>query len=252
MTAPGAGGTEGTPTEGAQAGRDDRGDQVRRQRLVELVVHDLRNPLAALLGNLELMREELVDATVTATVRESLDDCSQLATRALSLVACILDTAELEAGDLRVERAPVDVNELVERARQRNAAGIRIRDVRFEAEVPARFAASLDASLAERVLEHLLDNALRFARRGGRVVVTARHDGDWVEIAVGNDGPPVPARERETIFGRHYRTEARRASAHRGLGLYFCRLAVEAHGGTIAVEQRGDLGAVFVARFPPG
>jgi len=62
----------------------------------------------------------------------------------------------------------------------------------------------------------------------------------------------VPAAERDKIFGRYFQVERRRASAraNRGLGLYFCKLAVEAHGGTIHVEQRGDLGAVFVVRVP--
>jgi len=69
---------------------------------------------------------------------------------------------------------------------------------------------------------------------------------------VKNSGPPVPQAEREQIFGRYFQVERRRASAraNRGLGLYFCKLAVEAHGGTIHVEERGDLGAVFVARLP--
>ena len=72
------------------------------------------------------------------------------------------------------------------------------------------------------------------------------------EIAVGNNGPVIPDSDREAIFGRYYQVEARRASAraNRGLGLYFCRLAVEAHGGRIRVEPRGDLGAVFVLEFP--
>jgi signal transduction histidine kinase len=240
---------------GADSGDDDEtgehAGRARRQRLVELVVHDLRNPLAALLGNLELMREELEGANVSSIARDSLDDCSSLAARALSLVACILDTAELETGDLSVERAVVDLTGLAERAKARNAAGIRVRDVKVEIDVPSGLTARLDASLAERVLEHLVDNALRFARRAGRVVIGARVlTGGDVEITVGNDGPPVPDGDREAIFGRYYRVEARRASAHRGLGLYFCRLAIEAHDGTISVETRGELGAVFVVRVP--
>ena len=68
-----------------------------------------------------------------------------------------------------------------------------------------------------------------------------------------NSGPPVPLADREQIFGRYFQVERRRASAraNRGLGLYFCKLAVEAHGGTIHVEERGDLGAVFVVQLPP-
>jgi signal transduction histidine kinase len=79
-----------------------------------------------------------------------------------------------------------------------------------------------------------------------------KRDNGTFEIAVGNDGPPVPEAEREKIFGRYFQVEARRAAAraNRGLGLYFCKLAAEAHGGTIHVEERGELGAVFVVRIP--
>jgi two-component system, OmpR family, heavy metal sensor histidine kinase CusS len=103
------------------------------------------------------------------------------------------------------------------------------------------------------VIENLVDNATRYAPRGGRVSVAAKRDEQGLEIAIGNSGPPVPDAERDKIFGRYFQVERRRASAraNRGLGLYFCKLAVEAHGGTIHVEQRGDLGAVFVVRLPP-
>jgi K+-sensing histidine kinase KdpD len=110
----------------------------------------------------------------------------------------------------------------------------------------------LDRELFGRVLENLLDNGARYAPRGGRVAVSGGRDGRGVEIAIGNSGPPVPPAEREAIFGRYFQIEARRAAArkNRGLGLYFCKLAVEAHGGTIHVEERGALGAVFVVRIP--
>ena len=224
-------------------------EEQQRKNLVQLVVHDLRNPLSALLGNLELLREELTDHK-SKSVQEGLDDCAQLTTRVLSLVACILDVAELEAGDLRVDRAPVSIEELAQKAAARNASGVRLRDVRTEIEVPTTLKGNLDGELFERVLEHLFDNSVRYARRGGKVVVSARELPGGLEIAVGNDGPPVPAAERDAIFGRHYKQEQRRATVHKGLGLYFCRLAVEAHGGTLGVETRGELGAVFVARIP--
>jgi two-component system CheB/CheR fusion protein len=111
----------------------------------------------------------------------------------------------------------------------------------------------IDHDLFARVIENMLDNAARYAPRGGRCAIAARRDAEGVEIAIGNSGPPVPEAERDKIFGRYFQVERRRASAraNRGLGLYFCKLAVEAHGGTIHVEQRGDLGAVFVVRLPP-
>jgi signal transduction histidine kinase len=111
---------------------------------------------------------------------------------------------------------------------------------------------NLDRDLFARVLENLLDNSARYAPRGGRCTLHAKSEDGTIEIAVGNNGPPVPAAEREKIFGRYFQVEARRAAAraNRGLGLYFCKLAAEAHDGTIHVEERGDLGAVFVVRIP--
>jgi two-component system CheB/CheR fusion protein len=110
----------------------------------------------------------------------------------------------------------------------------------------------IDRDLFGRVIENMLDNATRYAPRNGRCAISARRTGEGVEIAIGNNGPPVPQAERDKIFGRYFQVERRRASAraNRGLGLYFCKLAVEAHGGTIHVEERGDLGAVFVVRLP--
>jgi signal transduction histidine kinase len=142
--------------------------------------------------------------------------------------------------------------ELIDRARAGNRAHFEVRQLRFEVECAADLIVPLDRELFARVFENLLDNAARYAPRDGRCTVTALRDAEGVEIAVGNNGPPVPEAERKAIFGRYFQVEARRAAAraNRGLGLYFCKLAVEAHGGTIHVEQRGDLGAVFVVRVP--
>jgi len=230
----------------------DAGLLQKKQALARLVVHDLRNPLSALQGNIELMREELLGHAVPSTVAESLDDCAALVAKSLALVASILDVEELEDGVLRARTAPTELEGLIDRAIAANRPALRIRTLRFDVDVPAGLSASLDGELMYRVLENLLDNAVRYAPRNGHVAVRARRDGEAVEIAVGNDGPPVPVAERQAIFDRYYRIEARRASARagRGLGLYFCKLAALAHGGTLTVEERPPLAAVFVLRLP--
>lgn len=219
--------------------------------LATLVVHDLRSPLAALQGYLQLLREELQDQARPVALAY-LDDATTLVDRALGLVATILDVDELEDGILRAHRQPTKILELVECARSHNRANLEIRQLACELVCDATIATNIDRDLFARVLENLLDNAARYAPRGGRCTVHVTRDGGQVEIAVGNNGPPVPVAEREKIFGRYFQVEARRAAAraNRGLGLYFCKLAVEAHAGTIHVEERGDLGAVFVVRIP--
>ncbi|HWO22892.1 MAG TPA: HAMP domain-containing sensor histidine kinase [Kofleriaceae bacterium] len=230
-----------------------RDQQEKKQRLAALVVHDLRSPLAGIQGCLELLRAEL-DAAGGESPRAAryIDDAHTHVERALSLVATILDVDELEEGLLRVEPVLVRMTELIDRSRTSIRAHYEVRQLRFEATCAPGLMVRLDPGLFWRVFENLLDNAARFAPRGGYVALSVARDDEGLEIAVGNNGPSVPEAEREAIFGRFYQVEARRAAAraNRGLGLYFCKLAVEAHGGSIHVEERGELGTVFVIRLP--
>lgn len=232
----------------------DPNEELREKKrvLAALVVHDLRSPLSAVQGYLHLLSEE-VGADASHVVKQYIDDANLLVGKALSLVATILDVDELEDGILRAVKQPVRITELVDRARAGNRANFEVRQLKVEVDVDPEMTIQLDRDLFSRVIENMLDNAARYAPRGGRVVVTAKRDAKGIEVAVGNNGPPVPAAERDKIFGRYFQVERRRASAraNRGLGLYFCKLAVEAHGGTIHVEERGELGAVFVVRLPP-
>ena len=243
-----------------QVGAVPEADSARELRekkrvLAALVVHDLRSPLSAIHGYLSLLREELTDdppPTSRAAALSYIDDATTLVGKALGLVATILDVDELEDGILKAHLAPVRIIELIERARAGNLVQFEVRDLRVDIDVDPDMVVCLDRDLFARIIENLIDNSARYAPRAGRVAVAIRRDGASVEIAIGNSGPPVPESERERIFGRYFQVEARRAAAraNRGLGLYFCKLAAEAHGGTIHVEQRGDLGAVFVVRIP--
>jgi signal transduction histidine kinase len=234
---------------------DDSARALREKKrvLAALVVHDLRSPLSAIHGYLQLLRDELGDDPAPSPQALAyIDDATTLVGKALGLVATILDVDELEDGILRANPTPGRLVELIDRARAGNRAHFEVRQLRQELDVDPEMVVELDRELFGRVLENLLDNATRYAPRGGRTSITAKREGTAVEIAIGNNGPAVPAADREAIFGRYFQVEARRAAAraNRGLGLYFCKLAVEAHGGTIHVEERGDLGAVFVVRLP--
>ncbi len=238
----------------SEADESDSARELREKKrvLAALVVHDLRSPLSAVQGYMQLVREEIGPDGMSPQLKQYLDDADLLVGKALGLVATILDVDELEDGILRATRGPVRLVELVDRARDGNRAHLEVRQLRCEVDVDPELVVALDRDLMSRVIENLLDNATRYAPRGGRCAISASHARGELEIAIGNSGPPVPAAEREAIFGRYFQVERRRASAraNRGLGLYFCKLAVEAHGGTIHVEERGDLGAVFVVRVP--
>lgn len=223
----------------------------KKRILASLVVHDLRNPLSALQGNIELLTEELEEHDSTM-VQEILGDCRVLAAKALSLVAGLLDVEELEEGLLDAEPVVAPVAEFAAKAAFGHRATIRARMLNFEIHVPHELSARFDAELMSRLIENLLDNAVRYAPRKGKVIISAYADEKVLIIRVGNNGPPVPESEREKIFGRYYRLEARRAGAraNRGLGLYFCKLVAEAHGGTLELIETDDLPACFELRIP--
>lgn len=233
--------------------RRDSAQELRDKKrvLAALVVHDLRSPLSALQGYLQLIRDELA-LEERPVALGYLEDAQTLVGKALSLVATILDVDELEDGILKAQRQPVKIIELIERARSGNRAHYEVRQLKFDLVCDPALTVDIDRELFARILENLLDNSARYAPRGGRCTLHATVADGTLEIAVGNNGPPVPVAEREKIFGRYFQVEARRAAAraNRGLGLYFCKLAAEAHDGTIHVEERGDLGAVFVVRIP--
>jgi signal transduction histidine kinase len=169
----------------------------------------------------------------------------------MRLLTNLLDISKSEEGKLEPKRAAVDLHALVAEVFDALGVRARARNIRLTSSAEA-LSVHADADLLRRVLENLLENALRHAPEDSVVTVRgARRDGA-VELEVADTGPGVPAGLRETIFDRFVRVESGDGAATRsgrGLGLAFCRLAVEAHGGSIRVED-GTPGAVFRLSLP--
>jgi signal transduction histidine kinase len=223
-----------------------------KRKLAALLVHDLRNPISAIQGNVDLVLDLVEEPD--PMVGDCLHDIRELTVKALSLVADLLDVEELEAGLVRAQRAPARVAPCIDQAVLAHRRTMLARKLELTLEVDPALEFSFDAEMCSRLVENLLDNAVRYAPRAGHVAIFVGLDGDDLLIRVGNDGPPVPVVERERIFERYYRLEARRAGAraNRGLGLYFCKLAAEAHGGSIAITGTEALPTLFEVRLPAG
>lgn len=237
----------------AQANRQLRELERRKRDLTALVVHDLRNPLAGVMGAAELLGQALrSDPPDLESAQQLTEQVELLAAKALGLVASMLDVEELEQGMLVARVEEVWLTEFLGGLMRPYLVHAGARGLAMSVEAPPGLRARFDPGLVSRVVENLLDNGVRYAARRGRVVLRARPHEDALWIEVGNDGPAVPAGERERIFERYFQIEARRVSAreNRGLGLYFCRLAAEAHGGSIAVSSEPSLTCLFQLRLP--
>jgi signal transduction histidine kinase len=220
-----------------------------KETLAQTLVHDLKNPLAAILANLDLLERSSHDETVGRLSRR----CRSAAGRMHRMILDLLDVAGLEEGRLKLQTDPADAVPIVRRAAEDLDPTARARNVRIEVEAsdqPCPIVA--DLSVLHRVVENLITNAVEHTPAGGRVVIRVGPRDEGVEIAVADEGPGIPEPHRERVFEKFARLELRKAgvSGNRGLGLTFCRLAVEAHGGTIWVDDAPGGGALFRTLLP--
>lgn len=223
--------------------------QLQKERLSSFVVHDLKNPVASidLLAQL-LQRDKKLPPETRGTAEAIRVEVASL----MRLILNLLDINKSEEGQLAPTLTPLNVPELLASLVETTQVRARAKEIDLTSELGGVELLSADRDLLRRVLENLLDNALRYAPSGSRVSLSAVLHADEVELRIADQGKGVPENLREGIFERFVQLESGERAAPRtgrGLGLTFCRLAVEAHGGRIYVEDANP-GAVFCLRLP--
>lgn len=221
-----------------------------RDSLVHMLVHDLRSPLAGILGLLEflLMEPEALAAEQRTLVEEAYKGSEELAV----MVTQILDVNKLEAGKMTVAPAACDATS-VARDVVKSLSAIRGGKV-LSLESPNEvLPAVLDAGLVYRILQNLISNAIKFApANGGKVVMKVERTESGVRYSVADNGIGIPAGHQASIFEKFGQVDGTVKAKIRssGLGLPFCKLAVEAHGGQIGVVSEAGKGATFWFTLP--
>ena len=219
-----------------------------RDGLVHMIVHDLRSPLTSVMGYLDLLR-----TTDTATpdqltfIGEAFDGASQMA----EMISSLLDINRLEAGEMPVDRQPVDLNELAAEA-LRSLGGLTIgRNVTL-ATAPGPVMCNCDAALIRRVIANLLGNALKFTPESGKITLTVSPAEGAARVEVADTGPGIPPEFLDRVFDKFVQAAEGRARKRysTGLGLTFCKLAVEAHGRAIGVTSEVGVGSRFWFELP--
>ena len=217
-----------------------------REEMTRMMVHDLRGPIAGVMGALELL-----GGTPAAEPgnKRLLDAAERNTRRQLMLVEGILELARLEEGALPVQREVVPLAVLVEEVLQTAMPAAQARGLELISEVPETLpGVQADPGLVARVLENLIGNAVKFSHAdAGPIRVSARLAGTMVDLLVQDSGPGVEETLRPRIFEKF--VVGNHNNRGSGLGLAFCRLAVEAQGGRIRLEHPGP-GAVFAFSLP--
>ncbi len=221
-----------------------------RAALLTSISHDLRTPLASIIGTVSSLRR-YADKYDAADRDELLATMESEAERLNRFVGNLLDMTKLESGMIDMKLDFADVGEIIGAALERTANVLARHQIKVSV-APDLPMLRVDATLFEQVLFNLLDNAAKYAPAGSRIDVRARRDGDVVAIQVIDEGPGIPPDDLERIFDKFYRVQAQdRRRAGTGLGLAICRGFIEAQGGRIEAQNRRDRsGAILTIRLP--
>ena len=222
--------------------------QLQKERLTSFVVHDLKNPVNAIDLHAQMLCR---DKELSPDARDSAASIRAETRHLMRLITNLLDISKSEEGQLVPNKVSVEWRALVKEVLGVFAVQAQARNVRLEAAV-ALETIRVDRDLFQRVLENLVENAIRHTPRDSVVRIEDGQPEGEIEIRVADCGAGVPPDQRERIFDRFVQIESATQLASRsgrGLGLTFCKSAIEAHGGRIWVED-GTPGAVFCMRVP--
>jgi len=227
--------------------------RLNRDLLSETLIHDLRSPISAVLSAVDVVEDAVSGNDPSGIVKPALQIARRSALRVLSMVESMLEIARFQVGTIDLHLTMNDLRDLVDQIlveHSRQAIEYRIALVN---EIPKDLPSiQVDQTKIIRVLSNLIDNAIKFTPSSGSVQICAQVVNDQcIEVQVRDTGPGIPEEYLEKIFERFSQIPGqagrRRGS---GLGLTYCRMAVEAHGGHIWVTSKGGIGSTFHFTLP--
>jgi PAS domain S-box-containing protein len=211
--------------------------------------HELRTPINALLGWAQVLRQPGGDQEMR---RKAIEAIQRNVWIQAQLVSDILDVARLRSGGISIDARPVALRAVVDGALDIMRPVIADKRIDVVVDIPDDAVVSGDARRLQQVCWNLLSNAAKFLDAGGRIAITARLDGDAIELEIEDNGPGIPAEFLPHAFEQFRQADPTVTRRHGGLGLGLAisRDLVQLHGGTIAAANRPEGGAVFTVRLP--
>ncbi len=215
-----------------------------RDDLLHMLVHDMRNPLSLIINALQI----ILDPMMADIAGEAAGLALKNSERLLMLVNAILDIGKLEAGRLELRPGAVNLTQMLSGLKR--VIGLARKPVTLEQGIPEGLAPVwADAEVLERVFQNLVDNAIKFIpEQNGLIRVSAKRKDKEVQVEIFNNGPPIPLELQSRLFEKFVTEHPEKVGY--GLGLAFCRMAIEAHGGRIWVENIPTGGVAFYFTLP--
>ena len=221
----------------------------KRDDLTHMIVHDLRSPLTVVTGYVDALGEMASDK-LNPSEAQCVAEAKRGANDMADMITTLLDVGRLEAGEMPLRLKANDVTQIAREATNRFTSVRQARTLRCDVP-PDPVAISCDADVIRRVLENLIGNAVKFTKPNGTICVNVQRSAADLTISVSDDGAGIPHDQHKHIFEKFGQTESGAQQRHStGLGLAFCQLAVEAHGGKISVQSDPGKGSTFSFTLP--
>ena len=221
-----------------------------REDLTAMIYHDLRSPLANIVSSLDVLATIFPDVE-NESVRSVLNIAQRSTARIQRLISSLLDINRLESGQPVGTQQEVSLKLLLDDALDAVNPMLESRNQTIATVIPTPPPSLwVDMDMIRRVLINLLENASKFSPPEGRIEIGAEREENWVQIWVQDNGPGIPQKEQERIFDKFIRVDAEHSPGGLGVGLAFCRLAIQGHGGRIWVESKPGHGARFLLTLP--
>lgn len=221
-----------------------------KKNLSLAAIHDLKGPLTAMIGALQVMEDHDIDAEI----RDKLMVVAMQGSRDMQkLIQILLDTDRMEISRLVLQHQSLAPGKLIAEVAERFKPVAEVAGIQFSVHVPEDLPdLRADRDLIYRVFENLLLNAFKYSRRGGRVEVSAAFGEGRFRFKISDTGQGIAPEHVKKVFDKYFRVEGQESLSRKGsgIGLYFCRLAVEAHGGTIVIDSRLGTGTSVSFELP--
>lgn len=225
--------------------------ETMREQLSNMIIHDLRGPLNSIINSIELIRTAWQQKDLTMPIEQLLQISLRSAQRMDRLINTILDTARLRQGERPLAITAFDITTLLHETEEISQPMLTHRRQTLNMNLPpAPPMIQGDMDLLRRVFVNLLSNAIKFTPNGGIIDLDMVANDDEFKFSVRDNGPGIPLNEQEHIFDMYTRGSATGQIQGSGVGLAFCKLAIEAHGGRIWLNSTPGEGATFSFTLP--
>jgi PAS domain S-box-containing protein len=221
-----------------------------KSEFIANISYELRTPLNAIIGFAEILTNQFF-GTLNERQLEYSQAIVESSQRLIALINDILDLASIEAGYMHIERAPVQVRELMEAVATLGRERAHSRELELIVDCPADIGAiTADARRLKQALFNLLSNALNFTPKGGRVTLSASRDDGELLFDVTDTGVGIPEEDQGRVFGRFERSRTQGHQSGVGLGLALVQSLIELHGGRVEMHSKVEGGTRVTCRLP--